>query len=160
MPYDQKLANRVRAVFQSDSNYTEQEMFGCTCFVFLISVTIEVNFLICSSMTHIRLLTRMSFFSCLSCSQALQTYFMLVHRIVGLFSMNVLVTCFSAVQLITWYNSSHAKHRRKSDFASFLHQEQNPWELSGVRRVRLISGAVSFACVGMLCSGWVVWIWM
>ena len=43
MPYDQKLANRVRAVFQSDSNYTEQEMFGCPCFMIGSNIAVAVS---------------------------------------------------------------------------------------------------------------------
>ncbi len=33
MPYDEKLAQRVHAVFQSEPNYTEKEMFGVICFM-------------------------------------------------------------------------------------------------------------------------------
>ncbi|MBC8279391.1 MAG: TfoX/Sxy family protein [Chloroflexi bacterium] len=33
MPYDEKLAERVRAVCQSEPNYTEKKMFGGICFM-------------------------------------------------------------------------------------------------------------------------------
>ena len=33
MPYDEKLAERVRAVFKSEPNYTEKKMFGGVCFM-------------------------------------------------------------------------------------------------------------------------------
>ena len=33
MPYDKKLAERVRAVFDSEHNYTEKEMFGSLYFM-------------------------------------------------------------------------------------------------------------------------------
>ncbi len=33
MPYDEKLAERVRAVFQSEPGYTEKKMFGGICFM-------------------------------------------------------------------------------------------------------------------------------
>ncbi len=33
MPYDEKLAERVRAVFQSEPGYTEKKMFGGLCFM-------------------------------------------------------------------------------------------------------------------------------
>ncbi len=33
MPYDEKLAERVRAVFQSEPGYSEQKMFGGICFL-------------------------------------------------------------------------------------------------------------------------------
>ena len=33
MPYDEKLAERVRAVFQSEPGYTEKKMFGGVCFM-------------------------------------------------------------------------------------------------------------------------------
>lgn len=33
MPYDEKLAERVRAVFQSESGCTEKKMFGGICFM-------------------------------------------------------------------------------------------------------------------------------
>jgi len=33
MPYDEKLAERVRSIFQSESTYTEQKMFGGICFM-------------------------------------------------------------------------------------------------------------------------------
>ena len=33
MPYDEILAERVRAVFQSEPGYTEQKMFGGICFM-------------------------------------------------------------------------------------------------------------------------------
>jgi TfoX/Sxy family transcriptional regulator of competence genes len=33
MPYDEKLAERVRAIFQSDLSYTEKKMFGGICFM-------------------------------------------------------------------------------------------------------------------------------
>ncbi len=33
MPYDEQLAERVRAVFQSEPGYTEKKMFGGVCFM-------------------------------------------------------------------------------------------------------------------------------
>ena len=33
MPYDEKLAERVRAIYQSEPTYTEQKMFGGLCFM-------------------------------------------------------------------------------------------------------------------------------
>ncbi len=33
MPYDEKLAERVRAMFQSEPGYTEKKMFGGLCFM-------------------------------------------------------------------------------------------------------------------------------
>ncbi|NQW21954.1 MAG: TfoX/Sxy family protein [SAR202 cluster bacterium] len=33
MPYDEQLAERVRAVFQSEPTYTEKKMFGGICFM-------------------------------------------------------------------------------------------------------------------------------
>ena len=33
MPYDEMLAERVRAVFQSEADYTEKKMFGGICFM-------------------------------------------------------------------------------------------------------------------------------
>ncbi|MCH8800310.1 MAG: TfoX/Sxy family protein [Chloroflexi bacterium] len=33
MPYDETLAERVRAVFQSEPGYTEKKMFGGICFM-------------------------------------------------------------------------------------------------------------------------------
>ncbi len=33
MPYDETLADRVRAVFQSEPGYTEKKMFGGICFM-------------------------------------------------------------------------------------------------------------------------------
>ena len=33
MPYDETLAERVRAVFQSEPGYTEKKMFGGVCFM-------------------------------------------------------------------------------------------------------------------------------
>ncbi len=33
MPYDEKLAERVRALFQSEPGYTEKKMFGGVCFM-------------------------------------------------------------------------------------------------------------------------------
>ncbi len=33
MPYDENLAERVRAVFQSEPGYTERKMFGGLCFM-------------------------------------------------------------------------------------------------------------------------------
>ena len=33
MPYDEKLAERVRGVFQSEPGYTEKKMFGGICFM-------------------------------------------------------------------------------------------------------------------------------
>ncbi len=33
MPYDEKLAERVREVFQSEPAYTEMKMFGGICFM-------------------------------------------------------------------------------------------------------------------------------
>ncbi len=33
MPYEEKLAERVRAMFQSEPGYTEKKMFGGLCFM-------------------------------------------------------------------------------------------------------------------------------
>ena len=33
MPYDEKLAERVRGVFQAEPGYTEKKMFGGICFM-------------------------------------------------------------------------------------------------------------------------------
>ncbi len=33
MPYDEKLAERVRAILQSEPGYTEKKMFGGLCFM-------------------------------------------------------------------------------------------------------------------------------
>ena len=33
MPYDEKLAERVRAVFQSEPGYSERKLFGGICFM-------------------------------------------------------------------------------------------------------------------------------
>ena len=33
MPYDEKLAERVRAIFQAGPTYTEKKMFGGICFI-------------------------------------------------------------------------------------------------------------------------------
>ena len=33
MPYDEKLAERVRAIFQTEPTYSEKKMFGGVCFM-------------------------------------------------------------------------------------------------------------------------------
>ena len=43
MPYDEKLAERVRAVFRSEPNYTEQKIFGGICFMVGHNMSIGVT---------------------------------------------------------------------------------------------------------------------
>jgi hypothetical protein len=43
MPYDEKLAERVRALFQAEPTYTEMKMFGDLCFMVARNMAIGVT---------------------------------------------------------------------------------------------------------------------
>ena len=43
MPYDEKLAERVRPIFQSEAAYSEQKMFGGVCFMVVLNMAVGVT---------------------------------------------------------------------------------------------------------------------
>ena len=43
MPYDEKLAERVRAVFQSEPGYSERKMFGGICFMVGMNMAVGIT---------------------------------------------------------------------------------------------------------------------
>ena len=42
MAYDEKLAERVRTIFQTEPTYSEKEMFGRVCFMVAGKIAVEV----------------------------------------------------------------------------------------------------------------------